>query len=285
MTNQSTAAAIAYRPMNEDDLPAAHALSQAVRWPHRLEDWQFAHRLALGFVAEQDGAVIGTALCWRQGERHGSLGLIIVSPEHQGMGIGRKLMHLVLEALGERRALLHATAAGQPLYESLGFAATGAVHQHQGEMAAVAPVVPPGERLRPAGPDDLAKMIALANRATGMSRDAVLTQLVGVGEGAVLERDGDIVGFSLLRRFGRGQVVGPVVASDGDRAKALIAYWSGAHAGAFVRVDVTGDSGLGAWLAEAGLAQVDTVVAMARNGAPPPDAAVRQFAIVNQALG
>ena len=285
MTNQSTAAAIAYRPMNEDDLPAAHALSQAVRWPHRLEDWRFAHRLAIGFVAEHDGAVIGTALCWRQGELHGSLGLIIVSPQHQGMGIGRKLMHLVLEALGERWALLHATAAGQPLYESLGFAATGAVHQHQGEMEAVAPVVPPGERLRPAGPDDLAKMIALANRATGMSRDAVLTQLVGVGEGAVLERDGDIVGFSLLRRFGRGQVIGPVVASDNDRARALIAYWSGAHAGAFVRVDVTGDCGLGAWLAEAGLAQVDPVVAMARNGAPPRDEAVRQFAIVNQALG
>ncbi|WP_198117931.1 GNAT family N-acetyltransferase [Massilia rhizosphaerae] len=274
--------AIAYRPMGEFDLPAAHALSQAVRWPHRPDDWHFALRLGAGFVAEDDGAVVGTALCWDQGPHHGSLGLIIVSPAHQGKGIGRGLMRLVLDRLGDRCTLLNATAAGQPLYESLGFRAIGTLHQHQGTLAAPPP--PAGPCPRPAEARDVAAIIALANRGTGMARDELLKQLIGVAEGAVLERDGEVAGFSLIRPFGRGYVIGPVVAPDTDGAQTLIATWSDAYAGAFVRVDVTGSSGLGEWLAQAGLAEVDTAVTMARNGVPPRDGTVQQFAIVSQAL-
>ncbi len=285
MTIQTTPTGITYRRMNGNDLPAAHALSQTVRWPHRLEDWQFVHRLGTGFVAEEGGAMIGTALCWKQGDAQASLGMIIVSPEHQGKGIGRELMNRVLEELGGRCTLLIATPAGQPLYERLGFVATGTIHQHQGTMASIAPLaLASGENIRLAEPADIAKIIALANRATGMSRDALLKQLVSVAEGAVLERHGELAGFSFIRRFGRGHIIGPMVATDSERAKALIAHWSSAYAGSFVRVDVTGTSGLGAWLTEAGLVQVDTGVAMARNGAPHQDEAVKQFAIANQAL-
>ncbi len=211
MTIQTTNTAITYRRMNENDLSAALALSQAVRWPHRLEDWQFTLRLGSGFVAEEGGAVIGTGLYWKQGDRHGSLGMIIVSPEHQGKGIGRELMNLVLEELGKRCTLLIATPAGQPLYERLGFAATGAIHQHQGMMAAVAPVtLAAGESIRLAEPGDIAKIIELANRATGMSRDELLKQLLSMAEGVVLERNGELAGFSIMRRFGRGHAIGPV---------------------------------------------------------------------------
>jgi predicted N-acetyltransferase YhbS len=285
MTAQTSASAIAYRPMIENDLRAAHALSQDVRWPHRLEDWEFVYRLGTGFVAELDGAVIGTGLLWKQGRQHGSLGMIIVSSQHQGMGIGRKLMNLVLEELGARCTVLNATAAGQPLYESLGFRAIGSLHQHQGTMALVAPpALAPGETIRPAEAGDMAKMIELANRASGMARDEILTQLLAEGAGAVLERDGDMIGFSTMRRFGRGQVIGPLVAPDSERAKSLIAFWAGAFAGSFVRLDVTGSSGLGEWLAQAGLPQVDTAVIMARNGVPEQDHAFEQFAIISQAL-
>ncbi len=278
---------IIYRPMNESDLPAAHALSQALRWPHRLEDWQFVLRLGAGFVAEADGNVIGTALCWQQREHHGTVGMIIVSAQHQGKGVGRELMQRVLEQLGERCTLLIATPAGQPLYERLGFHATGTICQHQGTLTGFPAVLPPGGgAVRLAEPDDLAAIIALADRGTGMSRGDVLKQLIAaaVAEGVVLEQDGRVAGFALLRRFGRGQVIGPVVAPDAQCAKALIAYWSDACAGAFVRLDVTGDSGLGDWLAQAGLVQVDSGVAMSRNGTPAHDATLRQFAIINQAL-
>jgi predicted N-acetyltransferase YhbS len=277
--------AIVYRPMTEGDVPAAHALSQAVRWPHRPEDWQFVLRLGTGFVAEEDGAVIGTGLCWKQGEQHASLGMIIVSPAHQGKGIGRELMQRILAELGERCTLLNATPAGQPLYERLGFAATGTLCQHQGPMAVVPPVaLDGGAQVRLAEPEDLQAIIGLANRATGMSRDAIVRQLATFAEVSVLERDGALAGFSVMRRFGRGHVIGPLVAPDADGAKALVAHWSGPYAGSFVRIDIDGGTGLGPWLEQAGLAQVDTGVIMARNGLPPRDGAVQQFAIINQAL-
>lgn len=285
MLTHTNPAAVTYRRMNEGDIAAAHALSQAVRWPHRAEDWQFVLRVGTGYVAEQDGAVTGTGLCWKQGDGHASLGMIIVSAEHQGKGIGRELMRLVLEELGDRCVLLNATTAGQPLYERMGFSAIGTLCQHQGTLAAIPPVAPAGgARVRPAAPEDLPAIIALANRATGMARDALVRELAGMGEVAVLERDGAPLGFSILRQFGRGRVIGPLVAPDVDAARALIAHWSGACAGTFVRIDIDGANGLGPWLEQAGLARVDTAVIMARNGVPRRDAGVTQFAIINQAL-
>jgi GNAT superfamily N-acetyltransferase len=276
---------IAYRRMTEGDLAAAHALSQGLRWPYRLEDWQFLLRLGAGFVAEEGGAVIGTGLCWKQGDKHASLGAIIVSPEHQGKGIGRQLMNRVLEELAGRCTLLNATTAGQPLYESLGFKATSTIHQHQGTMVATLPVaLAEGESIRPITADDIAKLVTLANHATGMSRGDVLKQLACTAEGAALECDGELVGFSMMRRFGLGHAIGPVVAPDSERALALVTCWSEAYAGSFVRLDVTGTSGLGGSLTAMGLLQVDTVVTMARNGVPAQDESIKQFALLNQSL-
>ena len=283
MTIETTDTIITYRPIREDDIPAAHALTQAVRWPHRIEDWETVVRLGTGFAAEECGAVVGTALWWAQGGHQASLGMVIVAATHQGRGIGRELMQRVLQETDTRQTLLIATPAGQPLYERLGFAATGTIHQHQGTMQTIAPPAGAGD-VRLAEPDELGALIDLANRATGRSRDAIVRHLAQVGEAAVLERDGALAGFSIMRRFGRGHAIGPLVAPDADGARALVAFWSGAYAGTFVRIDVTGAADLGPWLEQAGLAQVDSGVAMARNGEPRHDAALQQFAIVNQAL-
>ena len=40
--------AYVYRPMTEADLPAAHALSVQLKWPHRLEDWAMLQRVSDG---------------------------------------------------------------------------------------------------------------------------------------------------------------------------------------------------------------------------------------------
>ena len=110
-----------YRPFRSDDIAAAHVLSLAMGWPHRADDWRFMLDTGSGFVAEDNGSVIGTALWWKFGEGCGTLGLVIVSAQEQQRGIGRKLMELLLEALGNRVTFLYATPAGKPLYEKLGF--------------------------------------------------------------------------------------------------------------------------------------------------------------------
>ncbi|KND62130.1 Histone acetyltransferase HPA2 and related acetyltransferase [Candidatus Burkholderia verschuerenii] len=292
MSDSRVSAAPRYRAFTADDIPAAHGLSVAVQWPHRAEDWREMFDAGTGFVAEDAGVVIGTALCWKFGADRGTLGLVIVSSEQQGRGIGRKLMELVLEELGGRITFLHATEAGKPLYEKLGFAECGSIDQHQGPIGDVAAIAPPeGERLRAMTRDDLATVVELASRASGFDRSATIPALLesAHAQGIVLERDGAIVGFSLLRRFGRGQVIGPVVATDAIRAKSLITHWLAQHAGAFVRMDVPAGTGINDWLASVGLKHVSSVVKMVRNAPAsehggPPDATYRAFGIINQAM-
>jgi len=294
VSESSVKNAPAYRRFTSDDIPAAHGLSVAVRWPHRAEDWRFMFAAGTGFVAEDNGAVIGTALCWKFGADRGTLGLVIVSPDAQGRGIGRRLMELVLEELGGRITFLHATPAGKPLYEKLGFSDCGSLDQHQGQIGSVAAAAPPaGDQLRPLRAADTPKLIELASRASGFDRSATVPALLEFSQGVVLERDGEVLGFSLFRPFGRGYAIGPVVAqrgaNDDQRARALISYWLAQHAGDFVRIDVPGGAGINDWLVSVGLAHVDSVVKMVRNApadahSGAPDATWRAFGIVNQAM-
>ena len=283
-----------YRAFESSDIVAAHALSLAVGWPHRAEDWQLMFDAGSGFVAEDNGEVIGTALYWKCGADRATLGLVIVSPLEQGRGIGRKLMELGLEALGQRVTFLHATPAGQPLYERLGFQACGTVDQHQGTVGSVRTVTPPGgERLRALTGDDVPRVIELASRASGLDRSQILPALLDVAQGVVLEHGGELVGFSLSRRFGRGYAIGPVVAArspDEQRAKSLIGHWLAKHVNDFVRIDLPGNAGLNDWLNALGLTRVNTVVKMVRNEPAEQhcgdaDAIYGVFGIITQALG
>ena len=289
MTEQINGVDLRYRHMTEADMPAAHQLSLAVRWPHRLEDWKFAQRLGAGYLAETDGpdgpVIAGTALCWSHGAEFASIGMVIVSPDWQNQGIGKKLMSMVLGELGKRTVLLHATEPGKSLAKSYGFKTIGTLHQHQGTVFKTPLMqLPVGERIRPLGARDAAKITSLAARAAGMPRATVLSALLSVAEGVVIDRYDEMIGFALLRRFGHGYAIGPVIAPDIERAKALIAHWTGAYGGAFLRIDVSAQSDLSPWLTELGLVQVDSVPAMARGEPPLCDPGMKIFGLISQAL-
>lgn len=78
-----------YRAMIRADLPAAHRLSAQLNWPHRLEDWALLHRLCKGFAACEGERLIGTAFACPQGA-FATIGLVVVSPDYQGQGVGRR---------------------------------------------------------------------------------------------------------------------------------------------------------------------------------------------------
>jgi len=287
-TNAPAMDGVVLRPMTSADLPHAHALSAELRWPHRPADWEqmFAH--AEGTVVERDGEIIATALRWRWGERHATIGLVIVTPACQGRRIGHRLMTALLEGMEDRTVLLHATSEGRGLYERLGFVRTGEVRQHQG-IAQPAPLIAlqRGWRLRPAGLNELPALQALDAAARGMPRDALIADLLATADACVVfDHDNTPKGFAMLRRFGRGHVIGPVVAPDAEGAKALIAHLAGMNAGSFTRIDVDFDSGLAEWLESIGLLRVDAPTTMVR-GAPLARSADAPalFALVTQALG
>ena len=276
---------IVLRDMTPEDLHVAIELSQEQSWPHRSEDWELFYELGEGIVATIDGRVVGSIMAWRYGDNYASVGMVIVTGEVQKRGIGRKLMVAMLDRLGDRNVMLNATQEGMALYSSLGFVPCGIVHQHQGPAPSM-PLVElrDGERVRPMGPAD-SELIALYNRASGMDRSTLFDALVRESSGVVLSRNHEPTGFALLRRFGRGSVIGPIVAPDLEGAKVLTAHWLGARAGRFCRIDVVEGLGLSRWLESMDLPKVGTVTTMVRGIAPAVLEGPRVFGLPAQAYG
>ncbi|VVM48154.1 hypothetical protein PS684_00378 [Pseudomonas fluorescens] len=275
-----------YRPMTAADLCAAHALSVQLKWPHRLDDWAMLQRVSAGFVVLDGERLIGTAFACPQGD-FATIGLVIVSDDYQGKGIGRQLMEQALNACQARTPMLNATLAGAPLYASQGFVEFGRIQQHQGQAHAPALTsLAEGEACRALTAADQQQLLTLANAASGLDRRAVLDDLAPVVEQSVgIQRDGQLRAFALMRPFGRGRCIGPVVAENLEQAEYLIGTLLNQVPDAFVRIDIPADCGLAEWLETAGLKQIDTVAQMARGTPPAAANGVRQFALVTQAIG
>jgi predicted GNAT family N-acyltransferase len=277
--------AYVYRMATAADMPAAHALSVQLKWPHREADWAMVQRTSEGFVAEHDGQLVGVAFACHQGA-YSSIGLVIVSDQHQSKGIGRRLMNLCLDAAAPRTPILNATESGAPLYVSMGFVEYARIQQHQG-----VPQLPPifataGAVGREVTQDEYPQVIELVNAGSGLDRTAVLNDLLPMAECVVgVEVHGQLKGCALLRRFGRGHLIGPVVAQNLEQAQQMITHLLDLIPGAFVRFDILADCGLVEWLEGLGLPCVDRAPRMVLGEPPRSRDGIAQFAMVTQAIG
>ncbi|WP_298957604.1 GNAT family N-acetyltransferase [uncultured Methylobacterium sp.] len=284
-------AGIELRDFAPGHLDEAAALSRAAGWPHRREDWALVLSLSRGSVLLDGDRVAGTALTTPYGDGDATINMVIVDEALRGRGLGRRLMEAALAAAGDRACRLVATEDGLPLYEKLGFRATGAVVQSQGE--ARPHDVPAADEVAWAEAPPVADLAALDRAACGMDRAALIARLAQVGRVALLRRGGAARGFAVLRPFGRGEVIGPVVAATPDDARALIGFVIATRPGAFLRIDTPQDRDLAPWLAGHGLVPVGGGIAMRRGGAsapsqaPPsaPAAQAHTYALAAQALG
>jgi len=251
---------IAEVPLND-----LQALSMGVGWPHRPNDWRALLELGEGVVAlDEIGRVVGSSMWFPMGEGFATIGMVITSPRLQALGAGRTMMDVGLAALKGRELGLNATRQAKQLYRSIGFIPERISMQYQGQVRA--PVLEPlarGETLRALSWADMDALAALDADAFGVDRCPVLHLLMAQGEGLALEREGRIVAYAFLRCFGRGSVIGPVVAETDADAIAV----TGPHlvnlAGTFGRVDTRRESGaFPAFLMDAGLGIYDTVTTM-----------------------
>lgn len=272
------------RALSECHLEGALALSREMSWPYRLADWAVAMEIGHGLALVRDGVVIGTAGWWAYGETDASMGMIIVSRAEQGKGYGALLVDAVLEAAGSRVIQLNSTAEGRPLYERRGFQPVGTIQQHQGVFSG-AGLGSPGPGVRPATSDDRQAIAGLDQAATGWVRTKMLESLLAAADAWVLERDGAVQGYCMSRLFGRGHVIGPVIAESASDARELIAAALIPLAGQRVRIDTASTSGLGDWLGTLGLEQVSDALTMVRGSATPLPGPAQRFALANQSFG
>jgi ribosomal protein S18 acetylase RimI-like enzyme len=271
-------------PFANEHLEGALQLSQEMSWPYRIEDWAFALELGQGFVLQDSaGTVIATAAWWAYGEVHASAGMIIVAKAAQGRGHGARLMDALLAAAQPRTITLNSTAEGLALYERRGFVRIGAIQQHQG-VPDQRHEAPPASLVRSMAASDVEAVARLDRQATGWARRQMLDRLIQAGDGHVLVRDGEPRGYAISRLFGRGHVIGPVVAESAADARALIEAALAQLGQVFVRVDTAATSQLGDWLESIGLRQVGDATTMVKGPQTPPAGPARMFALANQSF-
>ncbi len=273
------------------DLEQLHALSVSVGWPLRSEDLQFLREVGRGYIAlDEIGRLTGSAMWFPHGDDFATIGMVITSPRLQTNGAGRWLMDHVLSDCRGRDLRLNATRASRRLYHSLGFEPIRTIYQCQGIARRPSDFVTATEQpeVRRLEGEDLAAVVELDAGAFGVSRATLIGKLLAQSIGYGLFSADQLRAFALCRPFGRGHVIGPVVAENDEDAIAVIRHHVAAHEGQFLRLDTPVEAGTFAtFLSQTGLAVFDTVLAMSRRGngdavvVPGPNL----FGLASHALG
>ncbi|WP_037377409.1 GNAT family N-acetyltransferase [Sinorhizobium americanum] len=280
MTNQE----IILEKMAPKHLDRALELSRQVQWPHRREDWDLVQSISHGIVALEEQRLVATVMMTPYGDDAATINMVIVDAAMRGRGLGRKMLEEALAKAGERTCYLVATQEGLPLYEKVGFAVTGATVQHQGEPL---PVEAPAH-VKWSESGDHANLVALDRAANGHDRSALMEILRERAKLAVIRDDDEIQAFAAIRSFGRGLVIGPVVARNNAEARAPIDFLLAHHQGGFVRIDTDVSTDLAGWLTGRGLNHAGSGITMRRSGAARKQSKPkyhRNYALVSQALG
>ena len=152
--------------------------------------------------------------------RVGFIGLMLVKGSLRGRGLGRRLM---LEGLDHLRGLgctstgLDAVGDAVGFYSRLGFRAAWESLRVSLDTRKCRPMEPPLDVHRVAE-EDLAHVVSMDRRESGMDREAILTRLVSSDDCSVMMvpgREGPLA-FGALRRSKGCLRLGPVVAVGGE---------------------------------------------------------------------
>jgi GNAT superfamily N-acetyltransferase len=208
------------RRLCADDLVSADQLTTDLGWNQTISDWQ--RLLALSpdgcFVAEQDARIVGTCTTVTYGNALAWIGMMTVHPARRGQGIGKALVHRVVDHLRQRSVRcikLYATPMGKPLYTRMGFVPEWTLTrwQHQGSTVGIEPVP---DFVHTPAEEDWPGILALDNQACGVSRGPLLRSLAA-DSGRLLsyKNNGSVLGFGMLRRGARADYLGPMATRPG----------------------------------------------------------------------
>ncbi|HET7031324.1 MAG TPA: GNAT family N-acetyltransferase [Candidatus Limnocylindrales bacterium] len=234
-----TVVAATIRPMVATDVARAADVIRRHDFGEREQflAWAIDQPTIRSFVAvEHDGAIVGTGVASAHGPV-GWVGVIFVTPERRGSGLGSRITRTVVDELerrGCRSQVLIASPAGRPIYERLGFAEV----ERQVRFSADGLDDPgaPDPSIRSVAPTDVEDVLALDRAATGEDRSPVLRSLLASEETWVIRDAGDRASGYFLRPPWRG---GAVIAADPADALRLLDLRRrvtppGGHAGAGV---------------------------------------------------
>ncbi|MFE0676536.1 GNAT family N-acetyltransferase [Streptomyces sp. NPDC058867] len=219
-------AALPIRRLTPRDLAACADLSENRGWPREEHKWGLLLTAGQGYgIDDPDGGLVSACAVTQYGP-HGrpdlaAIGMVLVAERHARQGIGRHLMRHVISEQGTTPLTLHATPSGRPLYEELGFKATGRAEMLRGHF--VPDGTEPRIATRAATAEDLPAILRLDEEVFGSDRTPLIARLPAFADQLrVAEANGRITGYASAWPNMDTHVVGPLIAADTPTAQALI---------------------------------------------------------------
>lgn len=252
-------------PIDGSKRDLLHELTVSVFWPHRSHDIDLFLSLGQGYIAlDEIGRPLSSAMYYPMGADFAMFGMMVTPPRLQSQGAGRWLLRQIMRDCLGRDLRLSATRSGYRLYESAGFTPVATIRQQQGIARRIyRPDPVRGIELHDLTAADDAAIKALDAHAFGADRGTLLDMLQAQATGVMATRAGRPCGFAMMRVFGKGHVIGPVVAESDAMAMQLVAPLIQQAEGSFLRLDTPVDSELfTAFLSAAGMGMFDTVTEM-----------------------
>lgn len=200
------------RRMTPDDIPGALALTQRVGWQKDAAHWErllYWSPDGCFVLDEEESGIIGTVTTTPYGTALAWIGMVLVAPERQRLGLGKQLMRAALDHLiarGTERIMLDSTDAGRRLYQSMGFRAVGKIERWEGRASTYL-----GPRARRMTPADRGAVFALDRTAFGLDRSRILGRLMDeFPDMAWVDYQGDALeGYLLAHRHSDSVLLGP----------------------------------------------------------------------------
>ncbi|MFF3502119.1 GNAT family N-acetyltransferase [Streptomyces sp. NPDC003247] len=277
------------RRLTHRDLTACADLSEDRGWPREEHKWGLLLSAGKGYGVDDPGGGLLSACVVTEYGPHGrpalgAIGMVLVAERYARQGVGRRLMRHVVSEMGATPLTLHATPNGRPLYEELGFKATGRAEMVLGHFTPEGQE--PGVLTRAATAEDLTTILRLDEEVFGADRTLVIARLPAFADQMrVAEDNGRIIGYAAAWPNMDTHVVGPLIARDTKTAKALVTSLA-AHTDRPLRTDIdVRHTDLLAWLKERGLRSVAFNTVMTYGTTELPGDWSRRFAPLTVAAG
>lgn len=270
------------RRLGPADLKNLMALSTDRGWLPEKRKWGLLLDTSeiFGVDAPDGSGLAGSVTLTRYGAGHASVGMMLVAARYGRRGLGRTLLTHLLDAAGDATVTLFATSMGRPLYEKLGFKATGRSVSFTGRFRPGPEE--PSITTSPATESDLPAIVALDKAAFGADRSHILRRLPDFAEEIRVSEDA--AGYAAAWSNGQTMVIGPVIAADAATARRLITD-SAATVRGPVRLELDPDRPeLPAWAQSRGLTAGNLNTVMAYGPWDPPGDRSRVFAPITVAL-
>ncbi|MCX4812374.1 GNAT family N-acetyltransferase [Streptomyces sp. NBC_01239] len=219
-------AALPIRRLTLRDRLACADLSEDRGWPREEHKWGFLLSAGKGYgIDAPEGGLLAACVTTEYGPQDRpdlvAIGMVLVAERYARQGVGRRLMRHLVSGMGTTPLTLHATSSGRPLYEELGFKATGRAETVRGHFAAAGPESPIPTRAATA--EDLTGILRLDETVFGTDRTPLITRLPAFADQLrVAEENGRIIGYAAAWPNMDTQVVGPLIAQDTETAQALL---------------------------------------------------------------